>query len=478
MNESAQDGTLRIAIVGAGPAGYYTAEALIASGRPVEIDMIDRLPTPYGLIRFGVAPDHQSIKAVARRYEKTALEENVHFVGNVELGSDITLDELMELYDAVVISCGAGRDRPFEVPGAGLAGVVGSAAFVGWYNSHPDFVDLDIDLDHPGAAVIGNGNVAVDVVRVLAKTAAEMAHSDIADHAARRIARAPLRDLWMFGRRGPLEAKFTPKELGELGALERCVPLVDPAQLPPSETDAGLEPGRRKVMEHLRRFAGNRPGDKPVRLHIVFYARPVAVLGEGRVEGLRLERTRVEEDGRAVGTGEFFEIECGLVVPCIGYRANPIPGLPYDERRGCFRNENGRIRPRLYVAGWARRGPTGTIGTNKPDGAEVAARLLREVTPAGRPGRAGLDRLLAERRIRIVRFRDWKKIEKAELARGAGIRPRVKFCHREEMLRLAGHDPAAPPEDARAGVRESNGRTGLALESEEGSAPTARETTS
>ncbi len=452
MGDSAKDETLKVVIVGAGPAGYYTAESLIAGERPVEIDMIDRLPTPYGLIRFGVAPDHQSIKAVARRYEKTALAENVHFVGNVELGRDVMLDELMELYDAVVISCGAGRDRPFDVPGADLKGVTGSAAFVGWYNSHPDFVDLDIDLNVRSAAVIGNGNVAVDVVRVLAKTAAEMAHSDIADHAARRIARAPLRDLWMLGRRGPLEAKFTPKELGELGELERCVPLVDSAQLPPPETDERLEPGRRKTMQHLRRFAENRPEDKPVRLHIVFFAQPVAVLGDERIEGLRLERTRVDENGRALGTGDFFEIACGLVVPCIGYRSSPIPGLPYDERQGCFRNDEGRIRERLYVAGWARRGPTGTIGTNKPDGAEVAARLLREVAPAGRAGRAGLDRLLCERRIRIVRFRDWKKIEKAELERGAGIRPRRKFCYREEMLRLAGYEPKSE-----AGIPEREG---------------------
>lgn len=463
MPEDADDETLKVAIVGAGPAGYYTAESLSTSGKPVEIDMLDRLPTPYGLIRFGVAPDHQSIKAVARRYEKTALKENVHFVGNVELGRDVTLDELMMLYDAVVICCGAGRDRPFTVPGADLKGVVGSAAFVGWYNSHPDFVDLDIDLDIRSAAVIGNGNVAVDVVRVLAKTPDEMAHSDIAPQAEERISHAPLRDLWMFGRRGPREAKFTPKELGELGKLERCVPLVDPAQLPPPESDADLEPGRRKVMELLRRYAKNRPEDKPVRLHIVFHARPVAVLGKDRVEKLRLERTRLDGEGRAVGTGEFFEIECGLVVPCIGYRSNPIPGLPYDQRRGCFRNEGGRIRERLYVAGWARRGPTGTIGTNKPDGAEVAERLLREVEAAGRPGRVGLDRLLCERHVRIVRFRDWKKIEKVELERGAGIRPRVKFCYRDEMLRLAGHEPR--PE---AGT----------IENQEADTSTARETIS
>ncbi|GIX16944.1 MAG: NADP oxidoreductase [Rhodothalassiaceae bacterium] len=442
---------LTVAIVGAGPAGYYTAERLLASGRPVEIAMIDRLPTPYGLIRFGVAPDHQSIKAVYRRYEKTAMRPEVSFFGNVEVGRDVTLDELLELFDAVVISCGAGADRPFEVPGADLKGVIGSAAFVGWYNCHPDFCDLDVDLDIEAAAVIGHGNVAVDVVRILAKTEEELAASDINPEAALRIARSPLRDLYMIGRRGPHEAKFTPKELGELGELKRAVPLVDPAQLPPEDSDAALDPGHRKVMEILRAYAANRPGDKPVRIHILFYARPVAVLGERRVEGLRLERTRVEADGRAVGTGEMFDIPCGLVVPCIGYRSTPIAGLPYDPRRGCFVNEDGRIRERIYAAGWARRGPTGTIGTNKPDGAEIADRLLAEVEPGGRPGRAGLRRLLAARHKPVVRFRDWKRIEAEEERRGGGIRPRVKIARRDELLAIAG---AHPPEEEDDGTRD------------------------
>ncbi len=446
---------LTVAIVGAGPAGYYTAERLLASGRPVEIAMIDRLPTPYGLIRFGVAPDHQSIKAVSRRYEKTAMRPEVSFFGNVEVGRDVSLDELLELFDAIVVSCGAGADRPFAVPGARLRGVVGSAAFVGWYNCHPDYCDLDVDLDIAAAAVIGHGNVAVDVVRILAKTAEELAKSDINPEAAARIARAPLTDLYMIGRRGPHEAKFTPKELGELGALERAVPLVDPAQLPPTDSDAALDSGRRKVMEILRRYAGNRADEKPVRIHILFYARPVAVLGEGRVAGLRLERTRVEADGRAVGTGEMFDLSCGLVVPCIGYRSTPIAGLPYDPRRGCFENDDGRIRERIYVAGWARRGPTGTIGTNKPDGAEIADRLLAEVHPAGRPGRAGLRRLLADRRRPVVRFRDWKKIEAEEERRGGGIRPRVKIARREELLAVAGAHPPEEEDGARGALRTS-----------------------
>ncbi|RMD86944.1 MAG: pyridine nucleotide-disulfide oxidoreductase [Alphaproteobacteria bacterium] len=424
-----------VAIVGTGPAGFYTAEAL-ADNPAVRIDMIDRLPTPYGLIRGGVAPDHQSIKAVARRYEKTALRKNVRFLGNLTVGCDVGIEELLALYDAVVLATGAPEDRPLGIPGADLPGVVGSAAFVGWYNSHPDFADLDIDLDTASVAVIGNGNVALDVARILAKTPDEMAQSDIAPYAVERIARAPIRDIHIFGRRGPLQAHFTPKELGEMGELERAVPLVDPQQLPDEEEEATLEPARRKIISILRDFSRNRPDDKPLHVHFRFFAQPVEIMGSERVCCMRLEHTRLEGE-RAVGTGRFFEVPCGLVIPCIGYRTSPIPGVPYDERAGRFVNEEGLIGERLYCVGWARRGPTGTIGTNRPDGAAIAARICEEVTPSGREGGAGLDRLIAARGLEVVRFSDWQRIDAAECAAATPPHPRLKFAHITDMLEAA-----------------------------------------
>lgn len=429
--------TLWVAIIGSGPAGYYTAEGLIKNSEHVRVDIIDRLPTPFGLIRGGVAPDHQSIKGVMRRYEKTSGNENVRFLGNVEIGRDVSLAELREMYDAVVIATGAPRDRRLGIPGDDKAGVIGSAAFVGWYNGHPDFVDLAPDLAVKSVAVIGNGNVAVDTVRVLAKTAAEMAASDLAGYAGDAIQAAPIEDLWMFGRRGPVEAKFTHKELGELGQLENCVALVDGAQIPSELGDIPEKaiPVKTKNLNHLRAFAENQPGDKPVRLHIRFYARPVEVLGAERVSGLRLEKSTVV-DGECIGSGETFDIECGLIVPCIGYFSNPIEGAAFDAAQGRFPNQEGKIEDGLYVAGWARRGPSGTIGTNRPDGMGVAERILAEVSPRGKPCCGGLDRMAGERDFRITSFDDWKKIEAAEIKAAQGVAPRAKISHIEEMLAL------------------------------------------
>jgi len=428
--------TISVAVIGAGPAGYYTAEALTKTDTDVRVDIIDRLPTPFGLIRAGVAPDHQSIKNVSRRYEATNQRENVRFVGNLSLGRDITLTELRDIYDAVVLATGAAKDRPLGIDGEDLEGVIGSGPFVGWYNAHPDYKGLNPDLRVASVAVIGNGNVAVDVARILAKTAGEMAETDLADHAAKSIHGSPIRDIYIIGRRGPLEASFTPKELGELNQLENCVALVAGEQLPSEEIDDMMTGAQRKNMAALRQMAENDQTSKPVRLHIKFFLRPMAILGDECVCGLRLEETKVE-DGKCVGTGKTEVLPAGLVVPCIGYRTSPIPDVPYDERYGCFENEDGLIEPRLYCVGWAKRGPTGTIGTNKPDGAEVAKRILEEIRPAGRPGRAGLDALIKERDLRIVTFQDWKKIEASEEALAEGGAPRRKHTDISEMVKIA-----------------------------------------
>lgn len=428
---------VHVAIVGSGPAGYYAAEALgkALPGR-VRIDLVDKLPVPYGLIRTGVAPDHQSIKAVSKRYEAVSLSDGVRFVGNVEVGRDVAVDELTNFYDAVVLATGAPRDRPLGVPGEDLPGVVGSAAFVGWYNGHPEFADLDLPLDAPGAAVIGAGNVALDAARILAKTEAEFAGSDIVGHALDALRTSAVREVTIVGRRGPHQIAMTPKELGELGRLERAAPEVDAADLPDPKADAALEPGLRKSVAHLRELAARLPdGAKLARIRFDFFSRPVRVEGEGRVERLIVERTALDASGEAHGTGEEYAISCGLVVSCIGYRTPPIPGVPYDEARGRFPSEEGRIAPGLYCVGWARRGPSGTIGTNKPDGYLVAERIVADVGGgAGRPGGAGLDALLAERGVEPVSFADWRRIEAAEVSRARAGSPREKFVDVAAMI--------------------------------------------
>ncbi|MFZ4690387.1 MAG: FAD-dependent oxidoreductase [Polymorphobacter sp.] len=432
--------TLNIAIIGAGPAGYYAAEAALKKwGGAAKIDIIDRLPTPYGLIRAGVAPDHQSIKAVSKRYEATNLGQGVRFVGNVTVGKDVSIAELMGLYDAVVLSVGAPHDKAIGIPGDDLPGVLGSAAFVGWYNGHPDFADLEVPLSHHGAAIIGNGNVAIDCARILAKTVPELAVSDIAQHAVDALDHSAIRDIHIVGRRGPHQASFTTKEAGELGHLERAHPIVRPGDLPPLADDAALEPGHRKMVTHLRSFAGLERGDKPVTINFEFFRRPVAVEGNGKAERLIVETTRLE-DGKAVGTGELHAIPCGLVIACIGYRTASIDGVPYDTGLGRFSSDaEGRIFPGLYASGWARRGPSGTIGTNRPDGFSVIDAIAADVAaPKGGDAPAALDALLASRGVKPTDFAHWQAIDAAEVARARPGAPREKLITVSQMLGLMG----------------------------------------
>ena len=438
--------TRHLAIVGSGPAGYYTAEAAQKKwGDDVRVDVFDTLPVPYGLIRTGVAPDHQSIKGVSKRYESTALSDNVRFVGNVTIGKDLSVEELQQLYDAVVFATGAPHDKPLGLPGEDLANVFGSAAFVGWYNGHPQFANLAPDLAGKSAVVIGMGNVALDVARILAKTEAEFAGSDIVNHALDALRGSNIRTVTIVGRRGPHQIMMTPKELGELMHLERASPRVDPADLPAVEEDAILEPGLRKSVSHLRSFAAipeSERADKAIEIDFDMFASPVGLVGEGKVEGVDVERTQVEA-GRAVGTGETYVIPADLVVACIGYRSSPIPGVPFDERAGKFANDEGRIVPGLYAVGWARRGPTGTIGTNRPDGFGVVDKIAEDLASgalgnAPKQGRAGFDALATERNLDVVTFRDWKKIEEAENQAARDGAPREKFVDIESMIRARG----------------------------------------
>ena len=428
-----------IAIIGSGPAGYYTAEAAQKKfGDDVRVDIIDRLPVPFGLIRFGVAPDHQSIKAVAGRYEKVALSDNVRFVGNVTVGKDVSIDELQTLYDAVILATGAPNDRPLDIAGADLPGVFGSAAFVGWYNGHPDYADLKPPLDGRHVVIVGNGNVALDVARILSKTRAEFDGSDIVSHALDGLDHSAVEDITILGRRGPHQIAMTPKELGELAHLQRATPRVDKDDLPDIGEDALLEPGIRKSVTHLREFAAIPEAfraDKAISINFDFFAAPIAIEGDGKVQRVRVERMRLDDQYRSVSTGESYTIDCSMVISCIGYQTPPIDGVPYEHGRGRFANLDGRILPGLYCVGWARRGPSGTIGTNRPDGYNIVDAVAEDMPiSADKDGRAGLDALLALRKVDIVTFSDWKKIEEAEIARARDGAPREKFVRIEDMI--------------------------------------------
>lgn len=429
------------AVVGSGPAGFYTAEALEkAYGEQARIDILDRYPVPYGLIRFGVAPDHQSLKAVSKRYDKVAESAGVDFIGNVCVGRDVSVAELLDLYDAVILAIGAPHDRKLGIPGEDLPGVIGSAEFVGWYNGHPDFADLDPPLSGTHAAVVGAGNVALDCARILSKTRHEFEGSDIVGHALDALDKSAIRTVTILGRRGPHQVAMTPKELGELGHLEAAVPIVDTTDFPPVAADEPLEPGLRKSVTILRSFA-DLAQDKPKQMVFDFFAKPVAIEGNGRAERIVVEKTELDEKGAARGTGETYEVRASLIITAIGYFTPAIEGVAYDERGTRFLNENGRIADRLYAVGWARRGPTGTIGTNRPDGYEVADQIAAAM-PAGsaadRPGSQGLKRLLAERGVMPTDYDDWRKIEETEVARARPGSPREKFVRHHEWLHTIG----------------------------------------
>lgn len=429
--------TISAAIIGSGPAGFYAADALTKTFDDIRVDIIERLPTPYGLIRGGVAPDHQTTKKVAKKFEKTALGRDIAFFGNVTVGDDVTFDELRDIYDVVILAVGAPADRVLSIPGADKEGVHGSAAFVGWYNGHPDFVDLEPDLNVGEAVVIGNGNVALDIARLLVRSREGRAGTDLPHYARSAMDASPVRDVHLLGRRGPLHAKFTNVELREMLGLSEGVALTDPGDLPGSVPDDMEERARRlatRNLETFQAFAENSPSEASKRVHFRFFASPVEILGDERVAGIRVERTRMEGE-RAVGTGAIIDIPCGLVIAAIGYRAEPIPGLPYDESRGIIPNDRGKIDRGLYAVGWIKRGPSGVISSSRPDGVEVAEHIAADFPGGGgKPGRDALKELLGNRDARVVSFEDWQALEALEESRADHPQPRQKLTDVAEML--------------------------------------------
>ena len=434
---------LTVAVVGAGPAGFYAADAFLRQRAPCRIDIIDRLPTPFGLVRAGVAPDHQSTKNVVRLFDRILQKETVRFVGNVALGETVSYEDLTRLYDVVILAFGAQTPRRLGIPGEDRAGVVDATRFVAWYNAVPGAQDLSpLVAAARAAVVVGNGNVALDIARILAKTPAELADGDIDPAAAAAIGAAPLADIYVVGRRGPLQASFTAPELSEFGGLEEASPVVSPADLPDGAEAAG-DADRTKTERNLRILSGYAAAEgearaRPVRVHFLFRASPVEILGGARMTGVRLERNRLQ-GGRAEGTGETFAVDAGLLVAAIGYRVDDgIAAVPVDDRRGTVANAEGRVAPGVYVVGWARRGPTGVIGTNRNDARGVVETILADGIAPGKPGPAGLDALLGS--TPRVDYEGWQHIDAAEIAAAAGAagtRPRVKFTRTADMLAAA-----------------------------------------
>ena len=428
---------LRVAVVGSGPAGFYAAGALLGGETAVEVDMLERLPTPWGLVRLGVAPDHPKLKTVSRAFERIAERPGFRFLGNVEVGRHLEHDDLLRLYDAVVYAVGAQADRRLGIPGEDLPGSWPATEFVAWYNGHPDHQHLHFDLAVERAVVIGVGNVALDVARMLALTPEELGPTDTADAAIAAICGAGLKEIVVVGRRGPAQAAFTTPELAELGELAGADVVVDPADL---DGAVGTDTNSERNVEVLREFAASTPSGKPKRVVLTFFASPVAIHGADRVEAVELVRNELDAEGRAVPTDERRMLSCGLVFRSVGYRGVPIPGVPFDDRSGTIPNEGGRVAPGVYVAGWIKRGPTGVIGTNKKDATETAELLLADLADAPRKGAtaAEVDALLDERGVRRVLYAGWQSID--EIERGAGEkqgRPRVKLCTWDDLLAAA-----------------------------------------
>lgn len=446
---------LLVAIVGSGPSGFYAAEALIKSDITVKVDIIERLPSPFGLVRSGVAPDHQKLKQAIKLYEKIAASPNFNLIANVTVGTDITVEEICNSHHAVIFTCGAESDRKLGVPGEDLKGSYTATEFVGWYNGHPDYRDRQFDLSHDVAVIIGQGNVAADVSRILSKTVDELKHTDIAQHALDTLAESKIKEIHVIGRRGPAQAKLTPKELREFGELADCNPVVLPE-------DMVLNPESEKELEEKSNVASKKIYDlfcefskrdidtsKSKKCFFSFLMGPKELVGNSRLEKVVLEKNGLSGEPfkqSARGTGETIELESGILFRSIGYRGVPIEGVPFHERWGTIPNENGRVTdiennlvPQFYTAGWIKRGPSGIIGTNRACSVETVGCLLEDLAKlddgSKKSGADAIYSILERKSIRHVSYDDWKKIDAKEIERGEPKgKPREKYTYIKEML--------------------------------------------
>ncbi len=429
---------LKIVIVGSGPAGMYTADAFLKKNPNCQIDIIDKLATPYGLIRSGVAPDHQTTKNVTRAYDKVMRNEKVRFVGNINFGKDLKTSDLTSLYDVVVLAIGTPKDRNLNIPGEELDGVYGAQTFVYWYNAHPEYHHINPNLDIKTACVIGNGNVALDVARVILRSEQEMEKSDLADHAKDEIFKHRAQNVHVIGRRGPAQAQFSNKELGELGDMDLARPVVDDNLIP---TDFASDDARElKVVQAkldiLTEYSNSSASDDKSDLYLDFYLSPVEIMGDNHITSLKLEKNELV-DGMAHGTGEFITLDCDLLISCIGYEIDYVDGLTI--RNGIIDNKEGHVKENIYVVGWAKRGASGTIGTNRIDSQNVVDMILAQNSAGGdanKSGAAGLDEICAAKKIQTVSFSDWEVINAAEIERASDTAPRRKFAKTEDMLEI------------------------------------------
>ncbi len=446
---------LRVAIVGSGPSAFYSAQALFKAELVIDINMFEKLPVPFGLVRFGVAPDHAKIKNVTQVYEKTAQEPRFSFFGNVEIGKDFTIHQLRKYHDAVIFAYGASSDRKLGIVGEGLNGSHTATEFVAWYNGHPDYKDRAFDLSGETAVIIGQGNVALDVARILCKTVDELKSSDIAAHALEALSKSNIKNVHVIGRRGPAQAAFTPVEIREFGELAECSPIVDPAELnlneaSQQELEDSKNAPKKKNFEILKGLVEKRDDGKPRKCYFHFRKSPAAIydkVGDGRIDRIYIEQNELfGEAGSQMsrGTGEKETLECSILFRSVGYRGIGIEGLLFDDRVGIIPNHQGRVGDSehvstgLYTAGWIKRGPTGIIGTNKPDAEETVAKLLEDIDvliPGKNPSNDMLIEHLKELNISFVTFADWKLIDAEEIKRGEAVgKPREKFIDTQEML--------------------------------------------
>ncbi|KAL5714254.1 adrenodoxin-NADP(+) reductase [Ranunculus cassubicifolius] len=462
--------SLRVCVVGSGPAGFYTAEKMLKADEGAEVDIIDRLPTPFGLVRSGVAPDHPETKIVVNQFSRVALNERCSFFGNVSLGSSVSLSELREMYHVVVLAYGAESDRAVGVPGEDLEGLYSAREFVWWYNGHPDCSNLNPDLKSTDTAVIlGQGNVALDVARILLRPTTELAKTDIAEHALASLQESSIRKVYLVGRRGPVQAACTAKELREILGIKDLYVHIPQDALQKSaadEEEISNSRIRKRVYELLSKAASSQsahPVSSQRQLHFVFLRRPVQFLksdeNSGKVGGVRLEKTILEENGgsgqqTAVGTGQFEDLKCGLILKSIGYKSVPVDGLPFDRHKGVVPNIRGKVLSKplesaplengLYVVGWLKRGPTGIVATNLHCAEETVASISEDITKGvltqsvPKPGRVGLQQLLYSRGVRVVPFNGWEKIDSKEKNIGnSRDKPREKITKWDDLLNAA-----------------------------------------